>query len=207
MIKNIIFDVGKVLIDWYPHETMKKLGFNAKDIEAIDEILFQSGAWNEEDISIKNQTEKEEYFASLSSKYSDKIRLFYKHSMDSATLRDYTLPLLQSIKSAGYNTYILSNFGKGAKETLEKKGIFDFLKIVDGSLFSYEIHEIKPYPVIYKTLLEKYNLNAEECIFLDDVQKNIDGVTNVGINGILFNNLSQAIDELKIYGVIFERNF
>lgn len=207
MIKNIIFDVGRVLIDWFPHNTMKELGFSDDDIDAIDKILFKSGEWNEEDKSIRTPQEMEDYFAALSPAYEQKIRLFYKHAVDSAVMRDYTITLLDSLKAAGYNTYILSNFGQGAKEKLEAKGVFDFLTHADGYLFSYEIHQIKPGPEIYNALLKKYNLYSSECVFIDDVDINIDGARNVGIDGIIFKDIKQVLNSLENMGVIFDCSF
>lgn len=207
MIKNVIFDVGRVLIDWLPHNTMKELGFSNVDIDEIDKILFKSGEWNEEDRSVRSPQEMEDYFAALSDVYGDKIRLFYKHAVDSATLRPYSISFLDSLKAAGYNTYILSNFGQGAKEKLERKGVFDFLKHADGELFSYEIHEIKPDPLIYEALLKKYDLNAGESVFIDDVEKNIAGAMAVGINGIVFHSIQQVCDDLEKLNVKFERDF
>lgn len=206
MIKNIIFDVGRVLIDWYPHNTMKELGFTDSDIDAVDKILFKSGEWNEEDKSIRTPQEMEDYFAALSEEYSEKIRSFYRHAVDSAVTRDYTVRLLDSLRSSGYSTYILSNFGQSAKEKLENRGVFDFLSHSDGHIFSYEIHKIKPYPDIYKALLNKYSLKSDECIFIDDVPVNIEGAEKVGISGILFNSIEQVLCDLEKAGVIFDKN-
>lgn len=207
MIKNIIFDVGRVLIDWTPNDTMLKLGFSEEDIAAINNILFVSGEWNEEDLSVRSPQEMEDYFASLSSEYSDKIRLFYRHAVDSAIPRKYSIPLLDALNTAGYNTYILSNFGQFAKEKLEKRGVFEFLNHTNGHLFSYEIHKIKPDKEIYEALLNKYSLNPSECIFIDDVKKNIEGAKKLGIKGIQFIEAKQVFDELKSYNVNFEQNF
>lgn len=207
MIKNIIFDVGRVLIDWFPHETMKELGFSDTEIEKVDQILFKSGEWKEEDLSLRTPQEMEDYFASLAPEYADKIRLFYRHAVDSAKLRDYSIPFIDELKKSGYKTYILSNFGQEKKESLEQKGVFRFLKHTDGYLFSYELHKIKPAPEIYEELLKKYNLNASECVFIDDVIENVNGAQNVGIIGIQFNTIEQVCDDLNSFYVNFKRDF
>ena len=68
---------------------------------------------------------------------------------------------------------------------------------MDGGIFSYEEKVIKPEATIYRLLLERYNLNAEECVFFDDVEKNVLAARETGIHGIVFENREQAMKELK----------
>ena len=60
---------------------------------------------------------------------------------------------------------------------------------------------MKPEPEIYQTLLAKYGLKAEECVFLDDRQVNIDGAKAQGMEGIVFTSYEDAVERLKEYGV------
>ena len=68
--------------------------------------------------------------------------------------------------------YILSNYGKWTYEHTAEA--LSFLSDVDGQVFSFEVHQIKPEPEIYRTLLDKFNLVADECVFLDDRRENIE---------------------------------
>ena len=80
----------------------------------------------------------------------------------------------------------------------------DFLKEADGAIFSYEIKQIKPDAAIFEALFEKYQIKAEESVFLDDLQANIEGAKLVGMQGIVFTGLEEAKEALKKLGVVFE---
>ncbi|MDE5718684.1 MAG: HAD-IA family hydrolase [Lachnospiraceae bacterium] len=77
----------------------------------------------------------------------------------------------------------------------------DFLPHMDGGILSYEDKVIKPMPEIYQLLIDRYGLTPEECVFLDDTQRNLDGAEKFGIHTILFKNQAQAIEELERLGV------
>ena len=72
---------------------------------------------------------------------------------------------------------------------------------MDGALFSYEVKLIKPDAAIYHTLLERFDLKAEECVFLDDLPANIEAARKAGITGIVFEGLEKALESLKALGV------
>jgi len=203
MIKNIIFDVGKVLIDWNPYETMAELGFNRSTIETIKNKVFDSGEWNNEDLGIYTPEEMSSYFAALVPEIDEDMRLFYKHATDSIRPRAYVRPWLKALRAAGYRTYVLSNFGGAAMKRGVELGGINFLDLMDGSLFSYEIHEVKPNAAIYNSLCERYDLVKEESVFIDDLASNIEGARSVGINGIVFTSFEQVCEDLRKMDVEF----
>ena len=106
---------------------------------------------------------------------------------------------LIKLKEAGYGVYYLSNFFQKAEEDCEER--MGFLELTDGGILSYKDKVTKPDKQIYELLLDRYGLKAEECVFLDDTKKNIDGAGTVGIKGILFKNRAQAVEELQKLGV------
>ena len=112
---------------------------------------------------------------------------------------DYTESWIKQLKEAGYGVYYLSNFFQKADE--DCKDLMGFLELMDGGILSYKDKVTKPDRRIYELLLERYGLNPEECVFLDDTGKNIDGARAVGIHGILFQDREQAVGELKKLGV------
>ena len=96
--------------------------------------------------------------------------------------------LLKYFKNKGFNIYILSNYAKeGFQYCYENNDCF---KLVDGIVVSADVKMIKPNIEIYKYLLNKYQLNKEECIFIDDRIKNVEASFQVGIKAIqyLHNN-------------------
>jgi len=203
MIKNIIFDVGRVLIDWNPKITMNELGFCEEESREIYEAIYDSGAWAEEDRGVKSRAEMYEYLASLCPKHADKIRLYYEHATDSAALMPYTHEWINRLRKAGYKIYILSNFGEYAWNRAVEMGAIDFVEMVDGKVVSYEIKHIKPEPEIYKEILTRFCLKSEECVFIDDALINVEGARSVGISAIRFNGYEEACENLARLGVVF----
>ena len=75
MIKNIVFDVGKVLIDWYPFETMEQLGFSKDVMDTIRKYIFDSGEWSREDEGLMTRDELKDYFSALMPKCKENRRI------------------------------------------------------------------------------------------------------------------------------------
>ena len=108
-----------------------------------------------------------------------------------------TLAFYNEVFESGYDIYILTNFSKDGYEVISNK--FDFFKKAKGSVVSSHIKMVKPSPEIYKYLLEKYNLNSDECIFIDDSVANIKTANELGIHGIVYTNcekLRKDFDEI-----------
>ena len=95
--------------------------------------------------------------------------------------------------------YYLSNFSE--KAHVECSAALDFIPYMDGGILSYQEKVVKPEPEIYERLLEKYDLKAHECVFLDDMQVNIDGAKKAGMEGILFTTKEEALPKLEMLGV------
>lgn len=199
MIKNIILDVGKVLVAWEPRFAMKKIGFDEKTIDIVAKATAESEAWNEMDRGAKSD---EELLAGLVAKlpeYEREIKMFWEHVGDAIWQFDYTKAWIGRMKEQGYHVYILSNYGHWTYGKTQEA--LSFLADVDGALFSYEVKQIKPEPEIYQSLLQRYDLKAEECVFLDDRQENIDGAKAQGIEGICFVGYEDAKEKLRALGV------
>ena len=108
----------------------------------------------------------------------------------------YTREWIKSMKKHGYHVYILSNYGSWTYQCTREDAL-NFLEDVDGALFSYEVKLIKPDPEIYQTLFERFHLVSEECVFLDDLEANIEGAKNAGMHGIVFKGQEDAVKQLK----------
>ena len=115
-------------------------------------------------------------------------------------VQDKVLDLIDRLRNNGYKVYILSNTNAVAMKRHDEKGLTDR---TDGHVYSYEVHMVKPYYGIYKELLNKCNLNPDECVFLDDRQANIDTACNLGIHGekVIANSYDNLIDSLKKYNI------
>lgn len=203
MIKNIILDVGKVLVQWEPKTAMEKLRLTEKEIKAVSAALFESGKWIEEDRGVLSDEELLESFFEEAPEYKEQIKKFWDNVDMAIWQFDYVKTWILAMKQAGYKIYILSNYGRHTFEKTKDTGL-DFLSLTDGNIFSYTIQKIKPDEAIYMALCEKYGLIPEECVFLDDLPANIEGAKRVGMQGIIFTGLEDAIKELYKLGVELE---
>lgn len=195
MIKNIIFDVGKVLVEWEPETALRKLGVREEAIAPILEATVESDEWYEMDKSVLGDEEQLEHFLRKAPAYEKEIRLFWDHLNLAIWQYDYARPWMQELKERGYRLYILSNYARRTfAQTKEKLA---FLEDVDGSLFSFEVHHIKPDPDIYRILLQKFHLTPQECVFLDDRAENVEAAKQLGIWAFQFTGYEAAVKALE----------
>lgn len=200
MIKNIILDVGRVLVHWEPEKAMRQLGFSEETVMAVSEALFQTGAWNEADRGARSNEEILALMIENAPAYEKEIRLFWENVDQAIWQFSYAKDWIDEMKKNGCKVYILSNYGSWTYEKT-KENALNFLSHVDGALFSYEVKQVKPEPEIYQSLLQRFLLIPEECVFLDDLPANIEGAKKAGIHGIVFESIEQAKEALKRYGV------
>lgn len=202
MIKNVIFDVGKVLIGWDPKLSMQIIGFSDDEISAVMNAIFrEKSIWNEEDRGVKSREEMADFLVSFDPSHEDLIRRFYENATISVTPMPYTRDWLNALHAAGYGVYVLSNFGEYARNKAIELGAINFIDLLDGAVWSYEIHYVKPEPQIYRTLLDRYGLVPGECVFIDDVELNVQAARDAGMEGIVFTGYEEACRVLGNMGV------
>ena len=112
MIKNVIFDVGNVLVDFCWEEVFHKLGFEGETFECVADATVRSATWNEFDRGAKPDEEIMAACIKEAPEYEREIRLFYDHVGDTIRTYPYTVRWIRSLEKNGYHTYILSNFPK-----------------------------------------------------------------------------------------------
>lgn len=203
MIKNIILDVGMVLVDFCWAELLKKLGITGEVFEAVANATVRTQDWNEYDRSAKPDQELLEDLIAYAPEYRQQIQLFWDH-MDGMIIQyPYAKPWITSLKEAGYQVYILSNYAKRTYELTREDGL-SFLPLTDGAVFSFETGYIKPEKEIYHFLMDKYHLAPEECLFIDDNAANLVYPKEIGWSTIQFQSFKQVEEELKELGVRYE---
>lgn len=195
MIKNIVFDVGRVLVQWRPEAAMEKLGFSEDAIQALNHAFFETGYWNETDRGVMADEEILALFIEEAPEYEEEIRRFWDNMNLAIWQFPYAKSWIQECKDAGYGVYVLSNYGKYAFEKTKKE--LDFVPMMDGALFSYEVKLIKPDVEIFRTLCQRYDLVPEECVFLDDLTANVEAAKEAGMQGIVFTELEEAKRKLR----------
>jgi 2-haloacid dehalogenase len=195
MTKAVIFDVGGVLIDWNPKYLYSKLLADEAAIDAfMEEIGFQS--WN---LALDAGGRWEPTIADLVSRFPH-----HKELIEAAHLRWHemlpsdipgTVAVLQRLAEAGVPLYAITNYSSEKfVETVER---FPFFALFRDIVVSGDEKLLKPEAEIFRLCLDRNGLNAEDCVFIDDVLHNIEGARAVGIDAIHFQSPQQLEAELK----------
>ena len=198
-IKNVIFDLGGVLIDWNPDKVYKDVFNNdsEKMIHFYTKICTQD--WNENQDAGYPMAKATEERVALFPEYEKEIRMFYGRWDD--MLGDQiqgTVDILKKLSDdPNYKVVALTNW---SHETFPKAiAKFSFLQWFEGILVSGEEKTRKPFPEIYELTLSKFNLKAGESLFIDDNLRNIEAARKFGIHSIHFQSPEQLNKELGAY--------
>lgn len=181
-MKNIVFDIGSVLIGYRWKDMCLEAGWEEEKAEKIGRGFFLSPLWPDFDGGLVTT---EEIIESVARQYPDleaDARWFIRSGKAMTVERPKIWALMGRLKERGYGIYVLSNYSEELF-TLHTKDL-PFWEFVDGGVISYEIHQIKPNPPIYRHLLEKYQLNAQECLFFDDRPENTEGARALGMRAV-----------------------
>ena len=199
MIRNLIFDVGDVLVEYRWFEMLTRdYGLSEAEAKRIGGEMFDNEIWVQG--LDGGRLSLEEAIHQYELKYPDDVDVmgwFLRNGEQMAVKRPEVWDKVAALKENGYKIYLLSNYSeelfhvhtKGAK----------FLDVLDGEVVSYQVHALKPDREIYEILLEKYSLKAEECLFFDDRMDNVEGAKKVGIQAIQVTSremLNETLDEM-----------
>lgn len=194
MIKTIIFDIGRVLVDWNWEEYLNNL-FDEDTAKAVGKSFFAHPSFPEFDRGVWSTEEVLERFISDAPQLKEEILYTFQRMGETIVPRETAIPWIKELKERGYQVLFLSNY---CVPMLDKtRGKLEFLKYMDGGIFSCDVKMIKPDPDIYKCILDKYNLIPEECIFIDDMAENIAAAKSLGINAIQYLSYNQVREEME----------
>ncbi len=200
MIKNVILDVGMVLVDFCWADLLKKLGITGETFEAVADATVRTAEWNEYDRSAVLDEELLACFQAKAPKYAGEIQKFWDHMSGMITQYPYAKAWITALKESGCRVYILSNYARRTYELTKDEGL-DFLPLTDGTVFSFETGHIKPEKEIYHVIMDKYGLSADECVFIDDNAANLVYPKEIGWSTIQFRDFAQVQEELRALGV------
>jgi putative hydrolase of the HAD superfamily len=195
MYKNIIFDIGNVLLNFKPEEYLKSKLIELDKVPQIHKEIFQSKEWIMLDRGTITEEDAKNTIIKRVGENGHFIELAFKDWYEILTPIEGTVEILKELKNAEYRVYYLSNFHLLAFEHVTRK--YDFFEIFDGGVVSYKVNLIKPEENIYKNIVEEYQLKPEESILIDDTQANIEGARKLNFGTILFNNPEELRQRLK----------
>ena len=194
MIRNIIFDIGNVLTDFRWREFLQDKGFPEEMVRRIARASTENTLWRELDRGVWTWERLMAAFIAEDPEIAAELHQAFDDMRDIVVIRDYAVPWVKELKAQGYGVWYLSNFSE--KIERECREALAFLPYMDGGILSYQDRLIKPDRAIYETLLRRYGLQAEECVFIDDKAVNIEAGEALGIRGIVFDTREQVQKEL-----------
>lgn len=194
MIKNIVFDLGNVLIRWNPDYIISNYTTDPIVKEELLTKIFGSPYWlGFDDGSLTREEVVRNIQKTTSFTYrtiiADIIYYWYQH----CPVIEGMTELIKDLKEQGHDIYLLSNTNIHFDEY---KDTLPMIKYFNQFYISAERNLTKPSTDIYIDFLQRYDLSAEECLFIDDVQANIDGAKEVGIHGYQFDG---NVKKLEIF--------
>ena len=200
-IDTIIFDLGGVLIDWNPEYVYLEI-FNG-DQEKVDWFLntICTSDWNVEQDAGRTFHDATEFLINKYPEYEEWIRIYYDRWEDmlGGPIPE-TVVLLNKLKKANtHRLYALTNWSEEAFPVARQR--YDFLSHFEGIVVSGEEKTRKPFPKIYEIILERYQIEPQKSIFIDDNFDNVMAAQKIGINSIQFKSTKQLEQELLKLGV------
>ncbi|HHT43728.1 MAG TPA: HAD family phosphatase [Firmicutes bacterium] len=194
-IRNVIFDLGNVLLKFNPDEYLTTLFDDAELITRVHKAVFTSPEWYMLDRGVITQ---DQAVRRLVRQYPDlgaAITLTFEHWMSMLKPFSANVEVVRSLKKTGYDLYVLSNFHKAAFEYVYSR--YEWFSLFDGMIISYQHQTLKPEPAIYQILLATYSLIPEQCVFIDDSLANLAAASEFGIRGIHYETSEQLRLELN----------
>ena len=199
MIKNVVFDFGQVLVHFNPLYITQQTVKNQDDAMEITRVLFDRKYFDALD---GDTITEEEVFEDCKTRLPERLwemtkKVYYSWPYNIPEIEGMRA-LIQKIKDKyGKSVFLLSNISKYFVSCAHEVPI---LRLIDNCIFSSVCKKVKPNQEIFEHLCNEYNILPSETLFIDDLQKNIDGAKKCGINGYVFDGdvqkLERYIDEL-----------
>ena len=183
-IKNIVFDIGNVILHFDLDEVLPHFVSNEEEKNFLLKEVIHSPEWLSYALIDTGFLSREHAISIVEDRTNHKndslIEKFWYHYNEYSFIDDKVLCLILNLKKKGYSIYLLSNINEYTFESIYDSKLFD---IVDGYVLSYLEHQVKPYKSIYLTLLDRFKLKPDECLFIDDNKKNVETAKDLGMIG------------------------
>ena len=201
MVKNVIFDIGRVLLHYDFDSIGRSFSDEPSDWDFLNKEVVKSPEWTGASLIDYGYLTVEEAIAQIQDRTHHKndelVSNFLLHCHEDRPVATSIIKRIKQLKDRGYKIYLLSNTGE--KMTQHFREACDVFELVDGYILSYEVHQVKPNPSIYKSLLEKYQLNPQESVFIDDNAENIKTALDLGLiaRKVEPNSEESVLDAIK----------
>lgn len=193
MIKNIIFDMGNVLLGYDADYIVSHFTDDPDDHARLLAAIFRAPEWTMADA---NTITEDDFYALLPGRLPAGLLPTGQKAFREWHYHNRRIPeaeaLVDDLHAAGYKLYLLSN--ASLRWDLYWRD-YHALAALDGHIVSSHVNAVKPDPAIYRTLFDTYGLLPSECYFVDDLSANIEGGRRMGMDGFVFDRFQY--DELR----------
>ncbi|MFO7815648.1 MAG: HAD family phosphatase [Halanaerobiales bacterium] len=197
MVKNVVFDLGNVLLDFNPDKIIADHIEDEKLQQKISKNIFESREWLLLDKGEISTSKATEIFIKRQPKNEKLIKKIMKNWKYYLKPIKYNIKVLKKLAKMPLDIYLLSNFHKDAFEEVHKKN--DFFEHFEGMIISYQVKAIKPDREIYEKLIESFDISVNNILFIDDSLENIQVAAELGFKTIHFNDNIKLEDEITNY--------
>lgn len=199
MIRNIVFDLGNVLLSWKPGEFLIKSGYDAASARQALDAVFHSKAWSMLDNGDITREEAVEIMSSGSSLKRDRITALFDLCHEIIFPISENIIMLPELKKQGFKLYYLSNYSLWFFGETKRK--YDFFSWFDGGIISAEARLSKPDPEIFRTFISRYTLIPGESLFIDDIEDNVKAAELIGMKVIHLSESDSLESKLVESGI------
>ena len=203
MIKNVVFDIGNVFVQWSPPEVIRRSFGHAPDSAENRErtMLLRSPLWLRLNRGELTGAEAELAYQAEHGLTQEQAADLLFHAMDHQEPVDGTEAIARRLQAAGYRLFALTDNVREIVAHLKTR--FQFWDLFEGAVVSAEIGMLKPHEGIFRHLIDSFGLAPAETVFFDDVQANVDGARRVGLQARLFTTSAQCEQDLRTLGLTF----
>ncbi|MCR4891870.1 MAG: HAD family phosphatase [Lachnospiraceae bacterium] len=194
MIETVIFDIGNVLIDfdWYSYVSSM---YDDDTVNIIYHAIWDELLWLELDRGALPEDEVIERIKAGAPDYREVLDNVFDRVGECVHRTDYAIPWIREIKDKGYQVLYLSNYSSFVRR--KNPDVLDFLPYMDGGVFSYQVHLLKPEEAMYQEICKQFDLVPGNCLFIDDNKDNIEAAEKFGLNTVHFQSYEDAHEKVN----------
>lgn len=194
---NIIFDLGNVLIEWNKEKILSKICKNDLEYNLFNKFVFQSNLWIDLDNGkISLEFLENQLIDEMGHQYQDQIHELVWNWFNYVDLYDEVYELIKQLKKKNFQIYVLSNTSSIFHILLDSV-LSKVSSVLDGYVISCEVKMMKPQKEIYLSLVNKYQLDIKDYIFLDDLEENVEAARTLGIKAFQIKERKEISNILK----------
>ena len=178
MLKNLVFDFGNVLVLFKPEVQIRECTSSEEEAMALHQAIRGDEVWQNTSLGLASCKDAVEHLCQQHPDMADQIRAVLSKRSNAIRIPAETEACLRKLQKAGYNLYYITNTNSMDYDAIMHN--HPILHEFNGGLASHLVHLLKPDHRIFQLLLDQYGLNAEECLFVDDVEENTAAAAELG---------------------------